>query len=308
MSTNSGNGFQEILVQINADTAYEVRSKALKALAQYRKRNVVTYYSAVAQKPQLGHNGYNLNVCDQDLEGFMNAAYGFDKSIGLDLIVQTYGGGISAAEGIVKYLRTLFQRSDEAPDITVIVPSVAMSAGTMMACAAKEIVLAKHSSLGPFDPFIGGMSTYSVIQQFEQAKTDIQNDRDQALVWSLVMNRYDPGLLIECQNTIKYSNEIVTEWLENGMFFSLAPDVRKERADHVVANWGDAENTLDHGRRYGFNDAVNIGLNAVLLEDDPDLQDLVMAVHHSAMASMTNRRIYKIVESNQDRTWTLMHQ
>ena len=48
----------------------------------------------------------------------------------------------AAAEAIVNYLRLKFDY-----DIRVIVPQLAMSAGTMIACAAKEIIIGKQSSL-----------------------------------------------------------------------------------------------------------------------------------------------------------------
>ena len=37
-------------------------------------------------------------------------------------------------------------------DIRAIVPQLALSAGTMVALACKEIIMGKHSSLGPIDP------------------------------------------------------------------------------------------------------------------------------------------------------------
>ena len=61
----------------------------------------------------------------------------------LDLILHSPGGFPEAAEGIVTYLRSRFQ------NIRVIVPQLAMSAATMIACAADEVVMGKHSFLGP---------------------------------------------------------------------------------------------------------------------------------------------------------------
>ena len=66
---------------------------------------------------------------------------------------------------IVKYLRTKFNN-----DISVIVPHLAMSAGTMIACSAKEIIMGKQSSLGPNDPQFNGVPAYSIKMEFEQAK------------------------------------------------------------------------------------------------------------------------------------------
>ena len=69
-----------------------------------------------------------------------------DGKNGLDLLMHSPGGSPDAAEAVVNYLRSKFT------DIRVIIPQAAMSAATMLACAANRIVMGKHSSLGPIDP------------------------------------------------------------------------------------------------------------------------------------------------------------
>ena len=64
----------------------------------------------------------------------MRAVHRLDCSLGLDLILHTPGGSISAAQSIVRYLREKFGN-----DIRAIIPHTAMSAGTVLACACKEI-------------------------------------------------------------------------------------------------------------------------------------------------------------------------
>jgi ClpP class serine protease len=72
---------------------------------------------------------------------------------GLDLILHTPGGDGAAAESLVDYLRSMFGR-----DIRAIIPQIAMSAGTMIACSCKTIIMGKQSSLGPVDPQYGAVS------------------------------------------------------------------------------------------------------------------------------------------------------
>ena len=60
----------------------------------------------------------------------------------LDLIMHSPGGSPEAAEAIILYLRSRFS------DIRVIVPQLAMSAATVIACAANKVVLGKHSLFG----------------------------------------------------------------------------------------------------------------------------------------------------------------
>ena len=66
----------------------------------------------------------------------------------LDLILHSPGGSLEAAEQIVTYLRSKYD------NIRAIVPQNAMSAATMIACACDEIMMGKHSALGPIDPQI----------------------------------------------------------------------------------------------------------------------------------------------------------
>ena len=108
-------------------------------------------------------------ITDNDMNGFMNSISGMDeKSKGLDLILHTPGGGVTATESIVNYLRKVFNK-----DIRVIVPHLAMSAGTMIACSSKEIVMGKESSLGPIDPQYRGVPAQGVLNEFESAMSDI---------------------------------------------------------------------------------------------------------------------------------------
>ena len=81
-----------------------------------------------------------LAITDHDVNGFMSACNGVDHSKGLDLVLHTPGGEISATQAIVAYLHQMFS------DVRVIVPQLAMSAGTMIACSAKSIVMGKQSS------------------------------------------------------------------------------------------------------------------------------------------------------------------
>ena len=64
----------------------------------------------------------------------------------LGLILRSPGGSPEAPEAIVLCMRSRFS------DVRVVVPQLAMSAATMIACAADEVVFGKHSFLGPTDP------------------------------------------------------------------------------------------------------------------------------------------------------------
>jgi ClpP class serine protease len=139
---NWGEVFEEIGEIVNQGRLAVdiVRKKYLEKLYEYTGRNVIAYYSGWLQKP--GIEGSEIN--DDDMNGFMRSVHKIDCSLGLDLVLYTPGGGIAATESIINYLHKKFDNN-----IRIIVPQIAMSAGTMMACSGRTILMGKQSSLGP---------------------------------------------------------------------------------------------------------------------------------------------------------------
>lgn len=133
--------WEEVLNEIadeqrRAQSSFDtVRHKYLAKLAEATGRNLIAYYSGWQSKPGIS----GTEIRDEDRDGFMRALHGLDTSKGLDLILHTPGGGIAATQSIITYLREKFGRN-----IRAIVPHTAMSAGTIMACSCKEILMARR--------------------------------------------------------------------------------------------------------------------------------------------------------------------
>ena len=83
-----------------------------------------------------------IQVHLSDIQGFMETMSNIEETK-LDLILHSPGGSSDAAQSVVEYMR---QRFDH---IRVFVPVAAMSAATMIALSCDEIVMGKHSQLGP---------------------------------------------------------------------------------------------------------------------------------------------------------------
>jgi ClpP class serine protease len=111
----------------------KVRRKYLMQLHGHHGRNVICYYSGFLTKPKI--EGVEIN--DEDKNGLMLCVHGLDRSKGLDLFLHTPGGGGAATESIINYLKQMFGN-----EIRAFVPQIAMSAGTIIACACKEIFMA----------------------------------------------------------------------------------------------------------------------------------------------------------------------
>ncbi len=269
-----------------------IRRKYLANLFAYTGRNVIVYYSGWLQKKDLirrGITGFDIN--DEDKNGLMSAIHKMDRSKGLDLILHTPGGEIAATESLVDYLRAMFTN-----DIRVIVPQIAMSCGTMIACSSREIIMGKHSNLGPIDPQVNGIPTHGIIEEFKRAFTEIQQNQAAVPLWQPIIAKYNPTLVGECEKAIEWSNEMVKEWLVTGMF--IGETDATDKADKVVAELGDHALTKSHSRHISIERAKSIGLKVVALEGDPGLQDAVLTVHHACIQTLEATPAIKIIENH----------
>lgn len=281
--------WNEILNEINASgSTYDlVRRKYLNQLYKVTKRNVIVYYSAWLQKS----NVPNVNINDNDKNGFMAAINKLDRTKGLDLLLHTPGGDTAATESLVHYLREMF-----GTDIRVIVPQIAMSAGTLIALAAKEIVMGKHSNLGPIDPQFGGLAASGILEEFKKAKEEILENQLTALAWQPILAKYNPTLIGECEKSLEWSKEMAKEWLISGMFRD-DPDA-SEKAETAIEYLGNHALTKSHGRHVTPEKAEEVGLKIVHLEDNQSLQDAVLNVHHTCIHTLTNTPAIKIIENH----------
>lgn len=269
-------------------SAYDVvRRDYLRKLHRVTKRNVIAYYSGWLQKS--GYPGIEVN--DADKNGFMTVIHGMDREKGLDLILHTPGGGTAATESLVDYLRSMFDTN-----IRAIVPQLAMSAGTMIACACKEIIMGAHSSLGPIDPQYGGRPAHGVLEEFKRAHDEIKADPSRAYVWQPILQKYTPTLIGECEKAVDWSNEMTVEWLVNGMFKGEIGATKK--AKEVVKELGDHALTKSHARHLGLKRCQDMGLKVMALEDDQALQEAVLSVHHSFILTLSQTGAFKIVQNH----------
>lgn len=265
----------------------ELRLKYLSALHGKTHRNVIAYYSGWLKA---GRN-QNIDINDGDITGFMNAIKGLDCTKGLDLILHTPGGNPTATEGIVKYLHKKF-----GDDIRVIVPQMAMSAGTMLACASKSIVMGSHSFLGPIDPQYGGVPAYNIISEFQEAKVDLQNNPKSKEYWKLRLEKYPVAFLYSVIDAIQLSGSLTSEWLSKYMFSYLSKEDAEERINRILSKIN--ANNKSHAKHFTFDECKDLGLNVIPLEEDQELQELVLSVHHAFIITIDNSTTSKLIENH----------
>lgn len=266
----------------------ELRRSYIYELSQFTNRNTITYYSSFLNKQVA-----NLDINDSDINGFMSSVHNLDRSKGLDLILHTPGGSPTASESIVKYLRKLFNN-----DIRVIVPHMAMSAGTMIACSSKQIIMGSQSSLGPIDPqFFGGIPAYNIKSEFEEAEKDLEQNPQKAAYWAIKLQQYPAAFMKSVIDAIDLSGELVTEWLGTGMFDKTITN-DQIKIKNIVNNLNNHSDSLVHDRHFDVDKCEEIGLNIYRMEECQELQERVLTIHHAAMITFESFGPSKIIENS----------
>ena len=262
-----------------------LRHKYLEDLEKQTNRTIICYYSGWQQ----GRKN-QIDINDSDMEGFMSSINGLDRKKGLSLVLHTPGGDPNAAESIVSYLRSMFD-----DNIEVIVPHMAMSAGTMISCASKKIWMGKHSSLGPVDPQIGGLPAYNIISEFDEAYRDLQENANNLQYWSLLLGKYPAAYVKFAQDAVQLSGELIESWLSSVMFADDPhPD---EKVKAIVKRLNEHTRSKAHARHFNIDLAREIGLKVNALEDDQNLQNSVLSLHHSIMITLQQTNVSKLIES-----------
>ena len=272
-----------------------VRRKYLVALQQHTGRDIILYASKFTQAG-LNVSPEFISIVDEDLQGIMEVIHGLSGP-NLDLILHSPGGSIEAAEALMLYLRSKFTH------VRVIVPQMAMSAATMVACAADVIVLGKHSFLGPIDPQImidtplgrRMVPAQAILEQFDRAKDECR-DPSKMGAWLPMLAQYGPDLLVQCENASRMSFELVQNWLETHMFKGRRD--RKRRAGRIAEWLSDHGHFKSHGRHIPRSELERKGLEVYYLETDQKEQDLFLSVFHAATHTFNGTPAVKIIENH----------
>ena len=273
-----------------------VRRKYLQQLHALTGRPVIVYATAFLEsKSQMVPPG-DLQIGLIDLQGFMECLVGIQAK-SLDLLILSPGGSAEAAESIVSYLRAKFDH------IRVIVPLAAKSAATMLALAADEIIMARHSQLGPIDPQFSittpegprSAPAQAILDQFALAKNECQNPANLP-AWLPILRTYAPGLIAQCEAQRELAERMVTQWLASYMFKGLNDSA--EKASRIAKWFADYKRFQSHGRPVGYDQLKELDLNVRLLEEDQSLQDAVLSVHHAVMHTFARTPATKLIENH----------
>lgn len=263
-----------------------VRQKHLKALADETGRDTILYAADLSAGYNVGSNFIN----EEDILAFKTATEELN-SRELDLILHSPGGFGDAAEQIVNFLRSRYEH------IRAIIPQTAMSAATMIACAADEILMGDYSALGPTDVQIGpGISAQHVLSEFELAKEEMAKDPRSRFPWSIRLNSIPQGYLEACSKQMELARTLVSQWLEKYMFKDTPQ--AKARADHIATWLANAEIHKSHSRPLAIGDLVEQGLKVRNLKETPNLEEKVFNTFTATVICFDRSPYTKITENH----------
>lgn len=181
----------------------------------------------------------------------------------LDLLLHTPGGSPESAANIIRVCRSYSKK------FRVIVPNAAMSAGTLIAMGADEIIMSDTSKLGPIDPqmiFIQekGVPLMRPAKSFIDAYLDLINSTIQCILnnkpatpFLHLLNRQDPSWIIECIRARNATENLAKELLKGNML----KDKTEEQIADVVQKFFEVGDRNTHGRAISPDEAIEFGLN-----------------------------------------------
>jgi len=178
-----------------------------------------------------------------------------------------------------------------------------MSAGTMLACSADEIVMGKHSFIGPIDPQfilqtsvgIQAVPAHAIIEQFEKAQKEIADNPRMLNSWLPMLSQYGPALLVQCKNQIEFGQQLVESWL-NGFMFKGKDGSDAKRIAEYLYNHG---NFKTHSKHLNVEFAKDkLRLNVTALESNQDFQERVLSAFHATMLTLSTAAVKIICNHN----------
>ncbi|MBI4489409.1 MAG: hypothetical protein HY694_10020 [Deltaproteobacteria bacterium] len=181
-------------------------------------RNIVVYHANMGHPASL--------MLDHDVEIFENILSTLERSRHqnkLDLLVHSPGGLPEVAAKFVRVARSY------SSSFRVVVPSTAMSAATLMAMGADQIVMSDTSKLGPIDPQMPtidrtGRQFLRPAKSFIDAFSALINSAHEAIgkkqpaqAYLALLNNQDPSWIMECVRAQQATKKLAAELLKANM-------------------------------------------------------------------------------------------
>ncbi|MBN9219240.1 MAG: hypothetical protein J0I79_14910 [Mesorhizobium sp.] len=96
---------------------------------------------------------------------------------------------------------------------------------------------------------------------------------------------------------------MVSAWLRGNMLASSADPSKAAKA--IVDSLMDYKGTTEHGHHFLIDKCRDIGLTVSAIEDDQPLQEDILSVHYSFVATFAKTATIKLIQNGENATWTV---
>jgi ClpP class serine protease len=179
----------------------------------------------------------------------------------LILLLNSPGGSIQSSYKIASALRANFN------DITVYIPHIAVSGGTLIALIGNKIVMGMMSQLSPLDPQFEGDDGRAISTKilYDANKNltnffDVTSIDDAPYVSKILAEKYDPVKVFEARSSMALMEQYICEILKQSGY--LESESRKI-SDHLVRGFSIHEEVINE------KSAEELGLKVVSSNEFP---------------------------------------
>jgi hypothetical protein len=249
------------------------RQQLIKQIEALRGSKVISYFLSD-----------RTGALAQIAEDAVRPMYDHLRAIGpvpkIDLFLYSIGGMTDVPWRIVSMIREFTE------EFAVLIPYKAMSAATMIALGADEIVMGRKGELGPIDPQLqierGGDAETSVQEQiavedimsyirFVRQRVEVKDEAALAGIVTALAERVDPRTLGQINRMHSHIRDVARKLL---MARSEGKTPDEAHLGLVIETL--AEQTFQHGHAIGRREAKTIGLNVI--PSDGEIEDLMWSL------------------------------
>lgn len=237
--------------------------QAMHAL-RYKRQDLINEIEKVTGRKLICYlGGHNGEISRDDAVFFGDLLHNIPAGHPVDLMLQTPGGDIDAAEKLISMVRNRVGTAT----LRAIIPDYAKSAGTLIALGADVVMMSDSSELGPIDPQVTvvdssgnrvTMPIHSYLEAFREHSDALRKDPEDPVA-RLMLGKMDPTKFKHFEMVMRRARTIAEELLMQGML-RAPPASSNVSYTAIAAALLDPNRWPSHGQVICAADAIEIGL------------------------------------------------
>ena len=286
------------------------RKKQIKKIQELRKERSVLVYAS-----DLNKRNTPISIDRSDLILFRDQVSEINSKK-VDIILETPGGSGERVEDIVNLIRGKFE------EVSIIIPGVAKSAGTIMAMSADEILMESASALGPIDAQItlpNGkvFSADALLKGFKKIESEVEETGKLNQAYIPMLQGISPGELENAKNAKNFAIKLVKKWLTDYKFRSwnkhsrtskdVTVEEKTKRAEKIATELSDHSRWLTHSSSITIKDLEEMKLKVVDYSEDNNLHEAINR-YYALLQITFHSSIYKLIETEKSQIYRFANQ